>query len=149
MQSETERGSESRSVFPLSPGLCQDVSAKTSPFPPPSSSLKYTKWIIHRSRFCLTHVGSELESFFIPLGVGQRIKHEPRLVDVWQHTARLPDTEEDQRSDAQRPLLDKRRDRRQESRNDKCNFRVGFQNKARWWTLTSSEQYECRSECKK
>ncbi len=36
MQSETERGGESRSLFPLSPGLCQDVSAKTSPFPPPS-----------------------------------------------------------------------------------------------------------------
>lgn len=49
MQSETGRSSESRSLFPLSPRLCQGVSVKTSPFPPPSSSPKCTKWIIHRS----------------------------------------------------------------------------------------------------
>lgn len=35
MQSETQRSSESRFLVPLSPRLCQDVSAKTSPFSPP------------------------------------------------------------------------------------------------------------------
>lgn len=34
---------------PLSPSLCQDACVKASPVPPPSSSPKCTKWIIHGS----------------------------------------------------------------------------------------------------
>lgn len=49
------RQREGSSEFPISlfsPRLCQDVFAKTSPAPPPSSSLKCTKWIIHKVAPC-------------------------------------------------------------------------------------------------
>lgn len=149
-EARRREGSSESPISLFSPRLCQDVFAKTSPAAPPSSSLKCTKWIIHKVAPCPV-LSSVLSPVSNPCWVGavlscweldrkwrtsgvQWMCDSSRGSSSVQH-AFPPDTqEEDQRSDAQRPLPDQRREphRRQDSFNDVCHFRQDFHNKARW-----------------
>lgn len=88
----------SRCVFPLSPRLCQDVTVKTSRFAPSIILAQVRKVNNPSVATSLTHVESEPETSFILLRLWPRNNRRAA------RTARLPNTEVDQRSDAQPPL---------------------------------------------
>lgn len=89
---------KSQRAFPLSPRLCQDVTVKTSRFPPSIILAQVRKVNNPSVAASLTHVESELESSFILLRLWPRNNRRAA------RTTRLPNTEVDRRSDAQPPL---------------------------------------------
>lgn len=82
----------------LSPRLCQNVTVKTSRFAPSIIFAQVRKVNNPSVTTSLTHVESEPETSFILLRLWSRNNRRAA------RTARLPNTEVDQRSDAQ-PLL--------------------------------------------